>query len=290
MRLLDRHRSLLWMIRSHGGSISRLRLVKLMFLLREEVRDSTVKLYDFVPYHYGPFSFTLYRDVGVLVNEGLLHETTPRTWTISQGCIVDETQPKLAIKRAVEAVADRFSSCTTSELLSLIYNAYPWYASRSRSIAPGGSPDSSREPTILTAGLAGESVDSWIERLLRNQVQVVIDVRFNPVSRTYGFHKTRLRHLLSRVGIRYEHRPELGIDSSTRARFPSQHDRRALLDDYESELRRDKSVAIGELATQMKILPSVLVCQERDPEECHRSRLAEAVSEIAELPVEHLVE
>jgi len=44
------------------GKVSRLQLVKWAFLLENERKMKT--FYQFVPYHYGPFSFTLYHELG----------------------------------------------------------------------------------------------------------------------------------------------------------------------------------------------------------------------------------
>jgi len=51
---------------------------------------------------------------------------------------------------------------------------------------------------------------------------------------------------------------------------------------------RDNVAAVEEVAQLMKAKASVLVCVEADPQMCHRTRLARAVSEKTRLPVRHL--
>ena len=57
------------------SSPSRIRLVKLAFLVSHVLRDSGYAApYDFVPYKYGPFSFVLYRDLSKLIESGWVVE------------------------------------------------------------------------------------------------------------------------------------------------------------------------------------------------------------------------
>ena len=58
--MINRQRALIRFIANEGGRIKLLRLVKLSFLLRETAEEiPKSNLYDFIPYHYGPYSFTL---------------------------------------------------------------------------------------------------------------------------------------------------------------------------------------------------------------------------------------
>jgi hypothetical protein len=62
--MFSRQRAILRLIENEGGTVSRLRLVKLAFLLSQEAGAPRVGTYDFVPYKRGPFSFTLYQRYG----------------------------------------------------------------------------------------------------------------------------------------------------------------------------------------------------------------------------------
>ncbi|NIA14747.1 MAG: hypothetical protein GWP08_11760 [Nitrospiraceae bacterium] len=53
-------RAILGLLHEEGGSASKLRLVKLAFLFRNEAeRAAANEVYEFLPYRRGPFSFTL---------------------------------------------------------------------------------------------------------------------------------------------------------------------------------------------------------------------------------------
>src|ERR1022692_6582 len=72
--MFSRQRAILRLIEREGGSIARLRLVKLAFLLSREKKAPRAGVYDFVPYKHGPFSFTLYHELRSLGRDGWVAE------------------------------------------------------------------------------------------------------------------------------------------------------------------------------------------------------------------------
>ncbi|MEX2317691.1 MAG: DUF488 domain-containing protein [Pirellulales bacterium] len=64
---------------------------------------------------------------------------------------------------------------------------------------------------LFTAGYAGHDLDSFLEKLRNNDIQTVVDIRQNPVSRKKGFSRSRLPEFLSDHGIEYVHVRELGV-------------------------------------------------------------------------------
>ena len=64
---------------------------------------------------------------------------------------------------------------------------------------------------IWTIGHSTRTIDEFISLLQANQIRSLADVRTLPGSRRYPqFNKETLADSLSKVGIRYEHFPELG--------------------------------------------------------------------------------
>ena len=59
--LTSGEKGILFLLNYNKGEMSKLRLVKLMFLISKRI-----PLYYFVPYKYGPFSFQLYHDLSRL--------------------------------------------------------------------------------------------------------------------------------------------------------------------------------------------------------------------------------
>ncbi|WP_218061767.1 DUF488 domain-containing protein [Planobispora rosea] len=68
-------------------------------------------------------------------------------------------------------------------------------------------------------GYEGCGLGEFIRRLRRENVELLIDVRLNPISRKRGFSKTALSNALADAGIVYEHMRELGNPKWNRAGF-----------------------------------------------------------------------
>ena len=65
--LTSGEKGILFLLMNNKSKMSKLRLVKLMFLVSKRV-----PLYYFVPYKYGPFSFQLYHDLSHLEKDGFV--------------------------------------------------------------------------------------------------------------------------------------------------------------------------------------------------------------------------
>ncbi len=141
---------------------------------------------------------------------------------------------------------------------------------------------------VYTAGYEGQQVDGFLNTLLLNGIQQLLDVRNNPISRQYGYHKTTLGRLCKSLDIEYVHRPELGIPPVLRQSLKTQADYEVLFAKYEADILANQTVAVEEVSQLVQTKPTVLVCMEADPHMCHRTRLAKAVSEKSRLPVRHL--
>ena len=168
---------------------------------------------------------------------------------------------------------------------------YPWYAARSElaDLRPKPSVHVRKaKPAANTAGYQGESVDSFFNRLLRHNIQLIIDVRANPISRRYGFSKSRLREIAGKLGLRYRHMPGLGIPRRYRVDLTDRDSYQSLMERYEREMLPKLGKDVRKVGRLMQDAPAVLVCVEKDVRCCHRGRLAEAVSRETGLEVNHL--
>ena len=65
--LTSGEKGILFLLINNKSKMSKLRLVKLMFLISKRI-----PLYYFVPYKYGPFSFQLYHDLLSLEKDGFV--------------------------------------------------------------------------------------------------------------------------------------------------------------------------------------------------------------------------
>ena len=113
-------------------------------------------------------------------------------------------------------------------------------------------------------------------------------MRANPVSRKYGFARTSLSGIATKLGLAYRHFPQLGIPSHLRSHLSGFSTYQRLLDRYEKELVPKHIAGITELSDVVRAEPTALLCFEADVRCCHRSRLAEAVARETGLKVMHL--
>ena len=294
--MLRRQKTILALLAESQRPVTSTVLVKLAFLLRRETvlgHDST--FYDFLPHLYGPFSFALYRELDCLQRDGLLTEVHERL--ALNGTAIRAIRDHIAalpddVRSAVKLVTKKYGSYDHRQLLSDIYCRYPWYATRSERTdlkPPGLKARKLAQPAVYTVGYQQKSVDGFFDGLLRAGIQLVVDVRANPVSRKYGFARSSMCSIAEKVGMEYCHLPRLGIPSEDRADLGTQVSYKHLLDMYERDILPDRRDDVTELSGMMKSKPSVLVCMEQDVSCCHRSRLALAVSKVSGLSVNHLV-
>ena len=111
----------------------------------------------------------------------------------------------------------------------------------------------------------------------------VIDVRALPLSRRPGFSKSPLRAALDEAGIDYIHLKALGTPAEGRsaARAGKAEELKRI---YAGQLDLPEAIVQAE---QMRVLasekPSALLCYEREPAQCHRSLLLDAVAPNADV-------
>lgn len=285
--MLNRQRVILHMLENAGRPVSRMELTKWSFILRHETTTGGGKaFYRFVPYHYGPFSFCLYQEAAGLVRKGLLREPDERTWELNAEVRSSTATLTSAIRNDIVGTVHQFGRRRLQDVTQYVYRCYPWFTvnskrgrRHSRPVAP---------LAVYTAGYEGQSVDGFLNMVLRRGIQRIMDVRHNPVARRYGFHKNTLDRLCRLLDIQYVHVPELGIPPERRESVRTCADYDALFRRYEGEIAGIKTRAIARVVALMMAKPSVLMCMEADPNRCHRSRLAKIVANKANLPVRHL--
>ena len=284
--MLVRQKVLLNLISEFGGRISRMRLVKLAFLFaHDSAGGPPAAAYQFLPYRFGPFSFTLYHDLDKLVDGGCLQILSRRDLCLSKDFAREETALVNDTAYRIKRIVNDYGGLSLSVLVDLIYSHYPWFTLQSdlpnrQEIRP-----LTAECAIYTAGYEGLQVDGFVGLLLRNGIKSLIDVRANPISRSYGFHGRTLARICRRFRIQYRHLPQLGVPSSWRVELndPADYDR--LFQRYVTQVLKHREDALTDLGVIMASVPSALVCYESDPRFCHRSRLANALSKITSLEV-----
>ena len=291
-KLNSRQRELLGLLQALGGKVSNLDFQKLLFLYCQE--GPSQKLYDFVPFRFGAFSFTSYADRRKLVGKGFLVDDE-RHWELAEtGAEVEENRDWL-----VSAFLAKYGELRGEALVAATYRQWPYFATRSEmaeSVLQGDEAaleriESARpkagEPGLLTIGYEGKSLEAYLNDLLRAGVTLLCDVRRNPVSRKYGFSKRTLAKSADGLGIRYEHLPELGIASERRRSVKTEADLEALFHEYQGRDLPKQGEALAVIQSWLSSGERVaLTCYELEPEHCHRRCVAEALERLSGEPLE----
>jgi uncharacterized protein (DUF488 family) len=155
---------------------------------------------------------------------------------------------------------------------------------------------------MVTIGVYGFTVESFLQRLLHADVRLLLDVRQRRGVRgpEYAWaNSLRLQAALADAQIAYAHHPELapttelrhlqyaedarqGVGKRSRRELAAEYTRR-----YTTEIldRTDLSAIVSALPSRGT---SALLCVERDPEACHRSLIAQRLTEQHHVRIEHL--
>lgn len=286
--MLNRQKALLMILQQVGGTASSVQMMKWAFLLSCETPSHGGKtFYQFIPYRYGPYSFTLNQETDSLIRNGFLEKGTDNRWRLTpQGESLDVTLPN-DVSKDIGQIVEAYGKLSGQKLINLVYDKYSWFTINSE--LPSGRKE--KRPVakrcIYTAGYEGKTVDEFLNLLMESGISRLIDVRYNPISRRYGFHKSTLSRLCSSLNIDYQHFPGLGIPGSERECIGSENQYTTLFENYRLNLSsREK-----DLANVIRLLqsePSVLVCMEANPSCCHRNVLAQHLATSIDMPIKHL--
>jgi uncharacterized protein (DUF488 family) len=285
--MFSRQRAILRLLENEGGTASRLRLVKLAFLLSREKSAPSTGVYEFLPYRRGPFSFTLYHDLRTLGSDGWVTESEHDV-KLAQAPHSETAGLDRPLRDMIDGVSNSFRSMSTSELVDRVYATHPWFTMNAEAVHKRAVVRPAAAPAVYTVGYEGIMVDGLLNLLLQAGIRRLIDVRSNPIARRYGFHKSTLNRLCEDVEIEHLHLPTLGIPSAWRTDLDSQASYNQLFLRYEHEILPAQQSVIANVARLQFKKPSALMCMEADHTCCHRSRLAACVSRQTDLPIKEL--
>lgn len=147
-----------------------------------------------------------------------------------------------------------------------------------------------KKPTLFTIGYEQATPAAVLGELKRARVKLLVDTRAVAASRRPGFSKRQLAAALDEQGIAYLHLQKLGTPADGRQAARS-GDLDTLWRIYNRHLKTPDAVeAMDELMFVVRSgRPVCLLCYERDPGHCHRSRIAEIVQERAGVKVRNLI-
>lgn len=287
-----RRKIILALLQLFEGELDKIRLQKLLFLFTQRQQKAE---YDFIPYKFGCYSYSANADLTTMVNKGMLSETDSHFKSNEKTDYLKAL--KEADKRQLLEIRMLYGKMNANALMRHTYINFPYWATKSIKAerilnsdefekVKKSKPKSSK--TILfTIGYEGISLEEYLNRLLKNDVKILVDVRNNPLSMKFGFSKSLLKRYCENLGIQYMHFPEVGIQSNQRQELNTQTDYDKLFAVYrESNLPKTiptQTIILNLLKEHKRI---ALTCFEANICQCHRKHLAEAIETLPDFNYE----
>lgn len=142
---------------------------------------------------------------------------------------------------------------------------------------------------LFTIGYEKSALSELLRTLKHADIELLIDTRAVAASRRAGFSKKMLAASLEEEGIKYLHLQKLGTPAEGREAARS-GDYKKLWKIYGKHIRTKEAVeqldALEDLIREGRRV--CLLCYEREPTECHRSKIAEIMQERTGRKVENL--
>ena len=285
-----RRKLLLGILEEFGGVLPHTNLQKILLLV---TRKQSVKSFDFVPYKYGAFSFQANQDLSTLSKKDVIinmSKSRGSDWILNTDDVYFSSLRK-EDQAAIKQTKNEIAGLSQRDLVKYTYVRYPYFATKSQ-IAGGlltseelgqvnNQKRSFNQPAFFTIGYEGISLETYLNKLIINDVKLLCDVRKNPLSMKYGFSKSQLNKACESVGISYKHIPQLGIDSAKRTDLKTMHDYNRLFDEYEKTTLVENHIQLEEIyKLKEKYKRIAITCFEKEPCMCHRSRVAEALKRL----------
>ena len=287
-----RRKIILALMQLFGGELEKIRLQKLLFLFTN-TQQKTV--YDFIPYKFGCFSYSANADLTTMVTKGMLSESENDFKRLDE--IDYLKQVKESDLKNLQKVRDLYGKMSANALMKHTYINFPYWATNSlkaKDILTETefntvlkSKKSTNKTTLFTIGYEGISLEEYLNRLIKNDVKILVDVRCNPLSMKYGFNKNQLLRFCENIGVKYIHIPEVGIKSDKRQELNSQKDYDLLFKEYKNDnlthTLKYQNTILDLLKTNKRI---ALTCFEANICQCHRKHLAEAIEKLPQFSYE----
>jgi len=280
-----RRKVILALLQLFDNELEKIRLQKLLFLFTQR---QAKREYDFVPYKFGCYSYSANADLTAMAQKGLLTETQTQFFrndrTDCLNTLKDDDRANL------QEIKASFGKLSGNALMKYTYINYPYWAinSTATNILSADelakveeSKPVSNKIVLFTIGYEGISLEEYLNRLIRNDIKVLVDVRNNPLSMKFGFSKSLLKRFCENLGIQYVHFPEVGIQSEQRQELNTQADYDALFAKYRTTTLTTTQTTQNAILRLLKQHERIaLTCFEADINQCHRKHLADAITQL----------
>ena len=285
-----RRKLILGILEEFGGKLNHTNFQKILFLV---TRSQSNKSFDFVPYKFGCFSFQANQDLSTLSKYGVLKSTA--TGKSSNWVLLDNTDYYSELSKedqsAIKNVKRETENFSQKELVRHTYINYPFYATKSQIAEEILSEEEISkiskqkrnidESEFFTIGYEGISLETYLNKLIINDVKLLCDVRKNSLSMKYGFSKSQLKNACESIGIKYLHLPDLGIESDKRKKLKTMSDYNKLFEEYERTTLKDNQNSVEHLFQLARDFKRVAItCFEKEVCMCHRGRVLKSLTSL----------
>lgn len=281
-----RRKIILALLEVFGGRLEKISLQKLLFLVCQKQKEPE---YDFIPYLYGCYSHSAKADLvtmvkkDFLIDDGVGYAKKGKKNYLS---LLDEEDKKL-----INQAYALYNKMDGNGLMKHTYANFPYYAINSKTAESLLTREQlkmvhahrpvSNNTILYTIGYEGISLETYLNKLVKNDIKLLVDVRHNPLSQKFGFSKSQLIRYCESLNIEYIHFAEVGIEAELRQELKEQTDYDNLFNKYR------KKTLPKTILTQEKILALLeekkriaLTCFEANICQCHRKHLAEAIMQL----------
>lgn len=277
--LLNRQKVLLLYLYLNKKECSRLHIIKALFLF---CRENNINIYDFHPYIRWPFSELVYLDLRKLDEKWIIEN-----WEYGVNIINKEIIKEILIKLDSEIIykisnlINKYWNLSDKDLMDSVYEKYPYYAINNpnkkiyfKNFDPRNK-EENKKPIIFTIWYEWITIDKYIDILIENNVNCLVDIRKNPNSMKYWFSSVRLKSILEKRWINYILIKELWINWEDRKELVTYNDYKILFEEYKKSLP-DKEYYIKNLLELLNNWKRIaLTCFEADYNYCHRSETSD---------------
>lgn len=260
---------------------SRLHIIKMLFLFCKETESD---IYDFHPYLRWPFSELIYLDLRKLDEKWIIKngEFSVELLDIEKIKDVLKSLPTEYIYQ-LQNIINKYWKFTDIELMNFVYKIYPYFAinnPQKKWLFSHFDPREEKQnqiPMLFTIWYEGISLDVYIDKLIKNNITLLLDVRKNPMSMKYGFSKSRLKDVIEKRWMKYIHIPELWINWEERKDLKVYNDYLKLFELYRDSLSQKEKYLIQIVDFLNNGERVALTCFEADCNCCHRNEITKYI-------------
>ena len=175
----------------------------------------------------------------------------------------------------VSRVVEKFNS--ENEIREYVYIKFPDYTIKSKLLVI--QEVAKQEPGLFTIGYEGIYIDLFLNILILNYIDILVDVRKNPFSMNFNFTKNKFQGYLENSEIQYIHIPELGIEGEKRKDLSTPGAYEKLFEDYERTTLKENPELLDNIVKLSQDHRVALMCFEADVKMCHRGIIAKNIAQ-----------